>query len=62
VTAHSKSKKKTKETKPTDLRLNFKSKLELESNSSKTLPINCKFIRDFMPTLTDETQTRVMST
>jgi len=30
-----------------------KSKLELESNSNKILPVNCKFIRGSTPTLTE---------
>jgi len=27
----------------------YKSKLELKSNSSEILPVNCKFICDFIP-------------
>jgi len=34
-----------------------KSKLELESNSNEILPVNCKFIRDSTPILSDKTQT-----
>jgi len=34
-----------------------KSKLELKSNFSEILPVNCKFIHDSIPTYSDKTQT-----
>jgi len=34
-----------------------KSKLELESNLSEILPVNCKFIYNSTPTYSNETQT-----
>jgi len=37
----------------------FKSKFQLESNSSEILPVNCKFIRGYTPTWTGKTQTWV---
>jgi len=37
----------------------YKSKLDLKSNSSEILSVNCKLIYDSAPTETDKTQTLV---